>query len=283
MDLRSLFRDSFLIFLCKITKQRIIYQVHGGAFPDKFTNGNHALKKLIKYILKNINKLILLSDIAKREYSSFESKLPIVVIPNAIDLSPFAHFSPKMYNNKNINAVYIGRLERNKGIYETIEAVSILIKEDRYKNLRLLIAGSGPDEKLLRRKAHFLKTEENVIFLGPIFGDEKINLWHIADFFIFPTYHQEGIPYSILESLASATPVITTQIGGIPEVIEDGVHGIFINPKDVTGLTVAVSGLINDHDKLVEISQNCRKRAFMFYGIERLESQFRDLYKELIG
>jgi glycosyltransferase involved in cell wall biosynthesis len=119
--------------------------------------------------------------------------------------------------------------------------------------------------------------------MGPLFGDEKVRFLREADVFVFPTYHKEGLPYCILESLAAGTPVITTAIAGIPDVVVDGVHGRFIRSKNASDIVRVVQELGRSEDTLRAMSKECVEWATSRLGLERLAMQFGDLYESLHG
>ena len=150
------------------------------------------------------------------------------MVPNAIDVAAFTNqISEKINHSSEITLVYIGRLVDTKGIKEGIEALALL-KQQGYQNLKFNIAGTGPYEQSLKDLAINLNINDSVEFMGPVFGEQKIQFWNHATILVFPTYFDEGLPYTLLEALASGTPSITTRVGGIPEVIEDGVQGLFV-------------------------------------------------------
>jgi glycosyltransferase involved in cell wall biosynthesis len=122
---------------------------------------------------------------------------------------------------------------------------------------------------------------QHVDFVGPIFGEEKNKLWRESDIFVFPTYHHEGLPYALLESMAAGCVPITTRVGGQPDVMQDGVHGLFIPSKDPRALADAVVKLDEDRPLQFEMAKNGIQRITEHYNVERLASQFRDVYNSL--
>ena len=116
-------------------------------------------------------------------------------------------------------------------------------------------------------------------FQGTVFGADKMQFWRKADLCLFDTYFPEGLPYTILESMAAGVPVITTRIGGIPEAIEEGVHGIFVEPANAEALAEKIRALLSDREHLRTMSEACIMRARECLSIERLSSQFNKLYQ----
>ena len=86
-------------------------------------------------------------------------------------------------------------------------------------------------------------------FLGTVFGKEKQRFWKQADLLVFPTFHQEGLPYALLEAMAAATPAVISNVGAIAEVIKDGKHGVFVESKNPVQLAIILELLMSDRDE----------------------------------
>jgi glycosyltransferase involved in cell wall biosynthesis len=167
-------------------------------------------------------------------------------------------------------------------MFEAMEAVQLLRAERDFRNTELWIAGSGPAKDEIKQWVRKNGIEGGVKLVGAIYGKDKVDFLREADVFLFPTYHSEGLPYAILESLAAGTPVITTRVGGIPDVVVDRVHGVLIDPKDPRQIVGAVHELARSEENLRTMSKNCRTWAAQQLGLERLASQFGELYQSLL-
>ena len=117
--------------------------------------------------------------------------------------------------------------------------------------------------------------------LGPVFGPAKNLLWLTSDVQVFPTYHNEGLPYSILESLAAGCVPITCAVAAIPDVMQDGVHGVFVPPHDPVALAAAIRRLSDDRAELRRMSEAGRLRIAEQYTVERLAARFGEIYERL--
>ena len=98
---------------------------------------------------------------------------------------------------------------------------------------------------------------------------------------MFPTYFKEGLPYALLESLASGTPVITTNNAGISDVIVDKVHGIIVKKKDIKGISDAIKTMLIDAQSYRTMSINCLERSNE-YDISKSVKEFSELYDRMI-
>jgi glycosyltransferase involved in cell wall biosynthesis len=142
----------------------------------------------------------------------------------------------------------------------------------------LSIAGSGPQEDQLRARVADLHLDERVHFLGRLFDERKEALWRSAHIFVFPTFFLEGLPYALLEAMAVGAVPVTTRAGAIPDVVEDGVHGVFVPPRKPAALAAAIARLDDDRRTLVRMAEASRQRVVERYTLTRLADDFRRLY-----
>jgi glycosyltransferase involved in cell wall biosynthesis len=120
-----------------------------------------------------------------------------------------------------------------------------------------------------------------VRLIGAVQGEEKIRFLRDADVLLLPTYHQEGLPYVILEALAAGTPVVTTRNAGIPDVVVEGEHGRFVAPRDPAAIAAALRELAASPERLRAMSRACLDRAEREFSLTRLAARFGALYREL--
>lgn len=282
LDPRSFWRDLSYLIVAKAMRRRVVYQVHGGELPHRFFSGRRALTGALRWLLSLPDAVVVLAGCEAEAYGRFASIRCLRTIPNAIELKEFGSLPKKAFDAETIKLGYIGRLAEDKGIFEIVEALR-LIRERGSVSFQIHWAGSGPAEAVLRQSVKAAGLEEYSTFLGPIFGDQKLEFWKTTDLFLFPTYHREGLPYTVLESLASGTPMITTRVGGIPDAITDGVHGLFVASKAPEDLADAIERAAGDRDWLRTASTRCRERAAEQYTIDRLARQFSEVYRAVLG
>lgn len=279
LEPKSFWRDVAYLLVAKLLRKRVVYQVHGGELPERFFNGNRLLTAFLRKLLTWPDAVVLLASVEYDAYRAFTVCKQLSVIPNAIALPDDPE---KSFDHDPVRLGFIGRLADNKGAFEAIHALSLL-RKNSVNHLHFTIAGSGPSETELRSLVKSLALDDVVTFAGAVFGNEKDRFWQQTDIFIFPTYHREGLPYTVLESIASGTPMVTTRVGGIPDVIQDGVHGIFVEPHDPAAVATAIKNLIEDKEKLQRMASASISRAREFYGVDRLAHQFSELYGVLIN
>jgi len=281
LEPKPFWRDAIYLLIAKWLRGKVVYQVHGGDLPGDFLCAHPLLKVVFKRLLQLPDAVVLLAEVERRAYESFGRFKVLQVIPNAVDIDEYFVRESKRYDSDRLRLVYMGRLADNKGIFDAIESLHIL-RDQGMENFVLSIAGSGPAEQALRAKVCELKLADYVDFVGPIFGEAKVEFWRRAELFVFPTFHCEGLPYAVLESIASGTPIVTTRVGGIIDVITDGVHGVFVEPHDALALAATIKMLALNRPKLRKMSEACVSRAHEHYSIDRLSRQFSDLYETVL-
>jgi glycosyltransferase involved in cell wall biosynthesis len=164
--------------------------------------------------------------------------------------------------------VCVSRLSREKGIHILLKAISELIHED--DKIRIIIIGNGNFGFRLKKIAHRLGLSNYVIFKGGMDHDNLPRYYTLADIFIMPTLAKECIPWTILEAMATARPVIASRIGGIPSIIDDGQNGLLFTPGDISELKGKLQLLLDNPDLRRELGQKGRQKVVAEFNQERM-------------
>jgi glycosyltransferase involved in cell wall biosynthesis len=133
--------------------------------------------------------------------------------------------------NPKIAVLYLGWVIRDKGVFELVEAFLKLSDLD----IELWVAGDGDDLLALKQQADSFNLK-NIRFFGWVFNDQKMELLKKADIFVLPSYF-EGLPNALLEAMASGIPVIASNVGGIPDLIQNGKNGFLAEPRNPSVLS----------------------------------------------
>ncbi|MFC3109208.1 glycosyltransferase [Undibacterium arcticum] len=281
MDRKAYWRDLAYLFVAKLLNVKVVNQVHGGPMPQEFFAGHAVLIWLLRRALYASDAVSVLSSKEYEAYTAFCPGALIVRIPNAIDPAELLGDIAAPDAHRPLRLIYIGRIIREKGLFEVLEAMAQLQRSGR--KLHLDIAGGGPAEKELRSSVLQLGLDDVVHFHGPVFGAAKTRLWRETDVLVFPTYHPEGLPYALLEAMAAGTPAITCPVAAIPDVMQDGVHGFFVPPRDADTIAGAIAALDNDRAMLDRMARASRARVLEKFTVERLARDFSELYGAVLG
>jgi glycosyltransferase involved in cell wall biosynthesis len=182
--------------------------------------------------------------------------------------------------HKSTQAVVVGaacRLIAPKGIMELIRAVGELQPE--FPELRLEIAGAGPQLQDLKNEALRLELASHVRFLG--WRNDLRPLMRTWDIFAMPSY-DEGLPVAAIEAMAEGLPIVAAAVGGMPEVVDVGRTGCLVPPSDVTALVEALRRLLLDARLRQEMGAAGRRRASEHFSARRMVAEVEAVYDSLL-
>jgi len=278
---KAYWRDLAYLFVSKALGARVVYQVHGGKLPRKFFARSPILTAFLRWTLRLPDVVVVLAQVELRAYREFVPDQDVVALPNGIDCRPYSVIpTVQSAPDRPLQLVYIGRVAREKGLYETLQGLRLA--HELGVDARIVIAGNGAEESRLRRYAQALGIAARVCFVGSVFGSDKVKLLFGADVMVLPSY-SEGLPYALLESMAAGVPVIATPVGAIPDVVSDGIHGYLVPPRDGKAIAEALAMLAGDREKISWMSRACRRRVRAAFSIERLAREFSFHYSRLLG
>ena len=278
---RAYWRDLAYLLVAKALGAKVFYQVHGGALPRKFFAGHALLTSFLRSTLRLPDVVVVLAQSELAAYREFVPEQNVVALPNGIDCRPYGAVGTLRSDPTHpLQAVYIGRIAREKGLYETLQGMRLA--HELGVDARLIVAGAGPEEPRLRRYAQALGIAPRVCFIGPVFGNDKVKLLSGADLMVLPSY-SEGLPYALLEAMAAGVPVIATPVGAIADVVSDGIHGFLVPPRDGKAIAESLAIMAGDREKLAWMSRACRRRVRAAFSIDRLAQEIACHYAALCG
>lgn len=217
------------------------------------------LKKTLSAIsFNNLDNIIVVSnyqkDIINDIFSyKYDSKIKVVHIGRDEKLFKNEVYRSEKENNI-INLLTVARLQKLKGHEDLIKAMKILC--NRYKNIKLIIAGEGEEKENIEEQIKEYKLEKYIEMTGFV---NPMDYYGKSDIFILPSY-SEAFPLVNLEAMASGLPIIATNVGGIPEAIESNKQGYLIEPGNVKELADKISILIESRELRNEFGMNSRKK-----------------------
>ena len=167
-------------------------------------------------------------------------------------------------------------LRAQKALEVLFEAAALLLAE--FPTLKVLVAGDGPERARLEEGARRLGVANTVLFLG-IRRDVPAVLAAVDVAVLSSDY--EGSPLSVMEYMAAAKPVVSTRVGGVPELVAEDVHGLLVEPRDPEALAEAVARLLRDPALAKRLGAVGRKRQQREFSLEAMVRRIEDLYEEL--
>lgn len=263
-------RKCVFFWVAKLFGKKTI--VHFHAFSPKTTiYGPNS--GLYRYLFSNADAVVVLSDYWKRivsEEFNIGEKVRVIYNP-----CPSILMSEKYEKTKNI--LYAGTLNARKGYADLIKAFGKIA--DKYPEWRLALAGNGEIEEG-HQLAKSIGIEDKCDFWGWVNGTEKDQIFKQASIFCLPSY-AEGFPMAILDAWAYGLPVITTSVGGIPDIADDGKNLLLFEPGNIDQLAICLEKTVADESLRNSLSEESLKLAETTFNISTINRQIGELYKEV--
>lgn len=271
--------------LCGV--RHVVRTVHGLREPFK---GLQDLKmSLYKSIERSVHRYCVDSIIGvslqiERKYKDEGECSRVTCIRNGIDLEGRSVQADRWRTRKDLGVdlgtCLIGticRLTPVKGIPYLLQAARMLLSQG--KNVKVLIVGDGSIRPDLMTQTRDLGISEHVGFLGH--REDTDALLQALDIFALPSL-SEGIPMALLEAMAASRAVVASRVGGVPEIVEDGVEGFLVEPMDVKGFVERCLQLIQFPDMAQKMGEMARVRVERDFSAENMAHRVAALYTELI-
>ena len=173
---------------------------------------------------------------------------------------------------------WFGRMTAVKRTDDLLDTLAAL--RERGVDALLLLVGDGADRTRLERLAHGRGLAKSVLFLG---YQEDVGRWYAACDAVVLTSANEGTPVTLIEALAAGRPVVATNVGGVSDVVEDGVTGLLVKPGDTHALAERLALLAGDPERRREMGEQGRRRVLERYAVSRLVDDVERLYRELLA
>lgn len=272
----SVIRKTIFLCLCKIFKVKFVLHVHGSEFKKHFDKPNKLYRIVVRYLINSSDFVFVLSKSWKSYFLNNFSNKNVVVIKNFPD--PI-YISQRQSPTKPFNIIFLGYLGERKGVYDLLKAFG---KSDVLRNsgAQLLIGGNGELDKV--KKIISEENYQNIKLLGWVGTEEKKQLLLDADALTLPSYN-EGLPISILEAMSSGLPVVSTFVGGIPDLLEDEETALLHSPGDIRKLQLSLERLATDEILWKKISKNSKQLFDKENSYEAINKQIIDVYKNILS
>ena len=263
-------RSALFISLAKFFKRKVVIHIHGGGFKEYY-------EKNTSFVRRNLLKcdtIVALTGYWKEYFNGlgFEN---VAIVPNIVD-SPVVQ--DRKYNDGKIHILYLGLITKAKGIYDLLDVINEYKTE--FENKITLHVGGNGETTTIQNIIKEQNLSDIVKFEGWVSGDKKVELLNNTDIFILPSY-TEGLPISILEAMSYKLPVISTPVGGIPEVVKDGENGFLITPGDKGALYNAIIKLVADKRLRVDMGEKSYKKVQPHFP-ENVSKELENIYTVLL-
>lgn len=237
-----------------------------------------ALKYIQKSVAQHAEKIVVPSMYLKGILENWGiNKDKIVVIYNAFTSAEMVEDKLSLRKKFNMSGTIIfsaGRLVPWKGFAALITLMPELLRT--IPDVKLFIAGDGPERKILESLAAECRLQDRVIFLGRLPQDQLLLYIKASDIFVLNTGY-EGFSHQLLEVMAVGTPIVTTAIGGNKELVKDGEDGILIEYNNQKDIGEAIKKLLGDESMRQKLSGNARKKVLEFTQERMIQETIKQL------
>ena len=254
LDSKSFIREGFFALLARVNKKKVIVFFHGWKKPCEVRIERYFLKVFNRFFGK-ADALIVLTNENKKTLERWGVIKPIykeVTVINDNELTGFdmQNALKKRQSSKTWRILFLARIIREKGIYEILEAFSLI--QSKHPTVELVVAGDGRE---LNNVKSFTRERNihNVTFAGYIKDEEKRRRFYEAHIFCLPSY-AEGCPVSVIEAMAYGLPVVTRPVGGVVDFFKNESHGFISESLDPNVLAGHIEKLLVDKNLYEKIS-----------------------------
>lgn len=285
-------RDAVLIASARVMGRRIVLHFRGGRYQQYFAESSWTMKRVLRFAWGSASQAIVQVPGLRGALAEAAPHVDVAVLPNGLPSKE--HPAKRDYTTDDPRILFVGHLTYAKGFYDLMHAFAEVRK--KWPRAVLVCAGELPraeaslaaflpaaDQKAFLAQMHRVSDEiraflvagdaTGVHYAGIVSGPAKKDLFAGADLFVLPSY-TEGFSLAILEAMFHGLPVVTTRIGGSPDIVRDGVNGLLIEPGDRAGLVVALERMVASQAMRESMGRLNAREAREHYELEVVAKQF---------
>ncbi|MFH1968577.1 MAG: glycosyltransferase [bacterium] len=287
-------RDSVFIICSKLFNKRNCVHFHGSAFKYFYETQSTIMKAYIKFTFRKIDTLIVLGETLRKQFYELIDESKIIHIYNAIKIDNYTAKTKDTNLSNALRIVFLGYISKAKGALDVVKAASLILSKnnkipvyfdlygptiDIEKNISFINDPDGASQKISE-----LILQNNLsefIRVHSVIDNYQVReILANADIFIHPSY-SEGCSLVVLEAMASSLPIVMTNVGSLPEVLNEKTNCFFINPGDYQSLAEKILILSNEHSLRIEMGANNRKLVETFFNSSRFEQDLINIWNNI--
>lgn len=276
--------QGFIASLVGLTVKKKIPVMCTSHGADLFSLQGVVMRSVKRMVIKRCTGVTVVSNAMEKELARIDAKPRLLeTIPMGIDLK--TRFVPKPDGRRPNTIVFVGRLVEKKGLKYLLEALPRVL--ERNPEIRLLIAGSGPEEESLRSQAAQLGIDMQVEFLGAIDNARLPIIFQRAAIAVFPfvtaaSGDQEGFGLVIVEALGCGCAVIASELPAVRDILKDGETGLLVPQKEPLRLATAIGRLVEDPGLCSSLAQAGRQQVYKQFDWEIIAGRYNTLLHSLL-
>jgi len=251
-----------------------VHTVHNVAHKEVDAAGKWAHKLAFRFF--GVVPVSISQEVATTIKAVYGTRIRTPVIYNGIPTERFLNVAPVGPKEQTVVLLHVGRFAPQKNHFLLVRGFAQAFEQ--YPAMELWLVGDGSLRPEVERQVQEAGLQERVRFLG--LRKDVPKLLAQADMLLLPS-DWEGVPLVVLEAMAAGKPVVATRVGGIPELVEDGLTGILVPPQDPQALAAAIVRLVQDAELRRKMGEAGRRRALEQFDIRKTARQYEKLYLKL--
>jgi glycosyltransferase involved in cell wall biosynthesis len=272
----SFWRKSALNAWARLHGVPVLAHLHGSELKQFHAAQPRWRRALIRHELESCARVLVLSQGWAEFVSRIAPAARVVEVPNYVRMPVPASATR---TDGMVNVLFLGLVGERKGVFDLLPAFAAALAHGL--SLRLTLGGNGDLERA-REMVGALGLHDAVVLAGWVQGEHKRRLLESADLYVLPS-HNENLPVSVIEAMSFGVPVISTRVGGIPELVRDGVDGILVDPGDIVALTAALVQLGGDAARRRRLGGAARERVQARYSAQAALPALCAVYDEVLS
>ena len=270
------YKDYPIAVLAKLFRKKLVLHYHNKGVR---TNQHNFLDSILYRKLFKNSKLILLSEYLYHDVKKFVERENVFLCPNGIPVLNTEQ-EDLFGNNMVTQLLFLSNLMESKGVLVLLGALKIL-KENGIKFHCNIVGGEGDiSSRRLKKKIADLHLEEYVTYLGVKYGNDKYEIFKASDLFLFPTLN-DCFPLVLLEAMMFGLPVISTNEGGIPDIVRNSETGFVIDRQNSNQLAEKINWFIDNPEQAVLFGKNGKEHFLGKYTLEVFEKRLTHVLKQI--
>jgi glycosyltransferase involved in cell wall biosynthesis len=285
-DRISFWKEAAFMLIARLFRVKIVGHLNGCLFPQLFENANRVVKHMIKAVM-HLPSVIIATSNCWQSYlqESISPCLDVVIIPNPItpDIAELSNHPKTATPETKPVILFVGSLGLRKGFFDALKAVPIV--HSRILEAQFVFAGDVAienEQKMVDRARFEAIANKGVAFPGIVTGKEKLALFQEASLLILPSYF-ENLPLVVLEAMAAGLPLVVTPVGALPELIEEGINGFFVQPGDYEALAERIIYLLKNHEERKAIGMNNAAKFLQGFSPKFVIAKIEQTYFNVLG
>lgn len=279
----AMFRDLILLISTRFLFKKVILHTHAGGSSLLYKDLGLFMKALYRGAFFKPDSLVMLTDYSHGDDIVLKPK-KVFVVPNGIkdEFEEHGRETTKKPEKK-INLLYVGAIYKERGILDLIESINIVSQKGIDVSLKLM------GVFISRKFEHEVKTLvanynliDDVIFLGPKINNEKWKVFYNTDIFCFPTYvPSETFGVVLIEAMQFKIPIVSTKWNGTPFVVDDGINGLLVEPKNPKDMASKIIELAKSDKLRLRLGQKGRDKFLSNYTLKKFRSNMDKVFSEI--